>query len=393
MMAGLNSAGVNVMDLEVASMPVSRFVTRSPRQIGGLSVRLAPDDPQSVVVRFLDNEGSDITEDSQRKIERLFQREDYRRVFAAEIGDIGFLPRAVEDYAIALESTVEISAIADARFKVVIDHAYGSTSLVMPNVLAKLGADVLAVNPYTSTMGAISFDHEAHAGNVANLVRASGAHIGAVIDPDGERITLIDDEGHVLTDSESLLALVTLVTDHLLGDSIALPVNITSRATDIAQAKGIKVLTTKLSAPALMDAANEPGVGFAASGDGGFILPGFLPAFDAAATFVKVLDLMARSSVRLSSVVAALPRTHIAHETLVTPWEQKGTVMRSLVEHAKDRELVLVDGVKVIHDDGWVLALPDPEEPITHVWAEAGSDTDARRLAQEYGRRIRQMLR
>jgi mannose-1-phosphate guanylyltransferase / phosphomannomutase len=393
MMAGLNSAGVNVMDLEVASMPVTRFVTRSPRQIGGLSVRLAPGDPQSVVVRFLDNEGADITEDSQRKIERLFQREDYRRVFAAEIGDIGFLPRAVEDYAIALESTVEISAIADARFKVVIDHAYGSTSLVMPNVLAKLGADVLAVNPYTSTMGAISFDHEAHAENVANLVRASGAHVGAVIDPDGERITLIDDEGHVLTDSESLLALVTLVTDHLLGDSIALPVNITSRASDIAHSKGIKVLTTKLSAPALMDAANEPGVGFAASGDGGFILPGFLPAFDAAATFVKVLDLMARSSVRLSSVVAGLPRTHIAHETLVTPWEQKGTVMRSLVEHAKDRELVLVDGVKVLHDDGWVLALPDPEEPITHVWAEAGSDTDARRLAQEYGRRIRQMLR
>ena len=46
-----------------------------------------------------------------------------------------------------------------------------------------------------------------------------------------------------------------------------------------------------------------------------------------------------------------------------------------------------------MHDDGWALALPDPEEPVTHVWAEAGSDADARRLAQEYGRRIRQMLR
>ncbi len=143
-----------------------------------------------------------------------------------------------------------------------------------------------------------------------------------------------------------------------------------------------------------MDAANEPGVGFAASGDGGFILPGFLPAFDAAATLregARPHGAAARFASR--SVVAGLPRTHIAHETLVTPWEQKGTVMRSLVEHAKDRELVLVDGVKVLHDDGWVLALPDPEEPITHVWAEAGSDTDARRLAQEYGRRIRQMLR
>ena len=65
--------------------------------------------------------------------------------------------------------------------------------------------------------------------------------------------------------------------------------------------------------------------------------------------------------------------------------------MRTLVEHSKDRELVLVDGVKVLHDDGWALALPDPEEPVTHVWAEAATDGEARRLAQEYARRIRQM--
>ena len=67
--------------------------------------------------------------------------------------------------------------------------------------------------------------------------------------------------------------------------------------------------------------------------------------------------------------------------------------MRTLVERTKDRELVLVDGVKVIHDDGWALVLPDPEEPVTHVWAEAATDADARVLAQEYARRIRQMLR
>ena len=51
--------------------------------------------------------------------------------------------------------------------------------------------------------------------------------------------------------------------------------------------------------------------------------------------------------------------------------------MRTLMERSGDRELVLVDGVKVLHDDGWALALPDPEEPVTHVWAEA--DSDARR--------------
>jgi len=77
----------------------------------------------------------------------------------------------------------------------------------------------------------------------------------------------------------------------------------------------------------------------------------------------------------------------------VTPWEQKGLVMRSLLEHSKDRQLVLVDGVKVLHEGGWALALPDADEPITHVWAEAATDAAARKLAQEYVRRIRQMIR
>jgi mannose-1-phosphate guanylyltransferase/phosphomannomutase len=68
-------------------------------------------------------------------------------------------------------------------------------------------------------------------------------------------------------------------------------------------------------------------------------------------------------------------------------------VMRTLMEQSKDRRVVLVDGVKVIHDDGWALALPDPEEPVTHIWAEAASGEAARRLAEEYARRIRQMVR
>ena len=136
----------------------------------------------------------------------------------------------------------------------------------------------------------------------------------------------------------------------------------------------------------------EPEVGFAASTDGGYILPGFLPAFDAAASLVKVLELLAREATTLSAVVDGLPTVHIAHEVVDTPWEQKGLVMRSLVEHSKDRDLVLVDGVKVLRDGGWALALPDAEGPVTHVWAEAASDEEARQLAQEYVRRIGQMI-
>jgi mannose-1-phosphate guanylyltransferase/phosphomannomutase len=197
----------------------------------------------------------------------------------------------------------------------------------------------------------------------------------------------------VLSDEQSLLALLSLVSSHLLGDTVALPVTVTQHAEVIAKAHGVRVRRTKLSVSALTDAAGEPGVGFAASTDGGFILPGFLPAFDAAATLVKVLELLALSERRLSQVVEDLPRPRIARETVVTPWEQKGMVMRTLVEMSKDREVDLIDGVRVRHDDGWALAVPDPEEPVTHVWAEAATDAEAKALAKEYARRIRQLLR
>jgi mannose-1-phosphate guanylyltransferase / phosphomannomutase len=392
-MAGLNAAGVNVRDLEVASMPVTRFAVARPEIDAGISIRLENDDPQSVVIRFFDAKGADITEGAQRKIERLFLREDFRRVFPGEIGDIGFPPRHLELYSTALEAAVDVEVIASAGFKVVVDYSYGSTSFVMPNILSKLGADVLAVNPFASTRGIMSWDRDEHAASVASLVRASGASLGAVIDPDGERLTLVDDTGHVLSDNEALLAFVSLVAGHAPGRSIALPLSATSHADQLAGERDVSILRTKLSNAALMQTASRPDVVFGANTDGGYILPSFLPAFDGAAAMVKLLEMLAMDGVVLSKVVEALPAVHVVHETVVTPWEQKGTVMRTLVELSKDRDVDLVDGVKVHHDGGWALALPDPEEPVTHIWAEGASGGEARRLAQEYARRIRQLLR
>src|SRR5690606_29736547 len=115
-------------------------------------------------------------------IERLFQREDVRRVLPEEVGDIQFPPRALEEYTHALEATIEPSAVRAYGFKLVVDYSYGATSVVMPTLLGKLRADVLAVNPFMSTSGRIAFDSAVALERVAGQVRASGAHLGAVID-------------------------------------------------------------------------------------------------------------------------------------------------------------------------------------------------------------------
>ncbi len=378
-MAGLNATGVNVLDLEVATVPVTRFVVRSPRAAGGISVRLLPGDPRQVVIRFFDGGGTDLGTTQRRRIERLVQREEHRRSVPEEVGDIGVPARALEEYAVALEASVDLRAIRRRRFTLVVDYSFGAMALVMPDVLAKVGADVLAINPYQSTSGMIAFEPRAAAERVAGHVRSSGADLGAVIGPDGERLTLIDDRGVVLDGTELLLSLVELHGRAEPGSAVAVPVNVSDRVEAVADRHGVDVRRTPLAPSALMEVVE--GTGLAGDANGGIVVPAFLPAFDAAAALVRVLDLCARTGASLSEVRAGLPPVHLVHETVATSWERTGQVMRSVLEAADGLDPVLIDGVRIPHPAGWSLVAPDPHEPHLHVWAESTTAEQARRLA------------
>ncbi len=380
---GLNLAGVSVEDVELATVPLTRFQVRNGEARGGVTVRLAADDPDSVEIRFFDADGRDIDEGTQRKVERLLAREEYRRAFAGDIGDIVFPPRTIAFYTAALEESVDAERMRANPRKVVLDYSSGAASIAMPSVLSKLGAEVLALNPYASTLVA-SIDIDEQCDRIARIVGASGSDLGCVINPGGETVTLVDDTGHVLTPTEMLLALVVLVADTLPGAQIAIPVNVSQSAERLATERGATIVWTKVADRALMEAASRPGISFAGSTDGGAIWPEFLPAFDGTATLAHVLDLLAATGRKLSTVVAALPAVHLAHEEVATPWERKGAVMRELVERRGSDPVVLVDGVKVLRDDGWVLVLPDPERAVTHVWAEGVDAAGAAALADEY---------
>ncbi len=155
LIAGLNLSGVHVMDLELATGAAHPLPGAQPAGAGRHQRAARAGRPDSVEIRFMDEDGADIDEGAQRKIERLLYREDFRRAFAGDIGDIVFPPRAIEFYTAALEASVDASRLRERSFKVVLDYSFGAASIVMPNVLAKIGATVLAVNPYATTIGAI----------------------------------------------------------------------------------------------------------------------------------------------------------------------------------------------------------------------------------------------
>ena len=389
---GLNAAGLHVEDLEAATLPLTRFHIRTGPNQGGLAVGLDREDPQSVVIRFLDADGVDVDEATEKRIERLFYREDLRRVLGEEIGDIDFPARSAELYTAALTSSIELQPLRDAHLKLVLDYAYGTASLVMPNVLAKLGADVLVVNPLVSTAGMLGFDRQRSAARLSELVRSSGAHLGAVIGADGEQLTLVDDTGVVLSDGEALLAVARLVAETEPGARVAVPVSATWRLNEVLAELGAEVVWTQIGTANLVEVALENDATLAASTDGDFAFPRFLPAYDAVATLVHVLAMLATSGKRLSQLRAGLPPVCVVHEQVLTPLDQKGAVMRAFLESARVDEVVLIDGVKVIDATGWTLVVPDTEEPSTHIFAEADDEESSQARADAAAAEIRRFL-
>ncbi len=398
LVAGLNASGLSVVDLEATTVPVTRFGARATSSAGGITVRRSADDPQLAQVMVFDAHGADLAEAAQRKVERTFYREDFRRCLSTEVGDVSYPVPVTASYAQALLDEVDVGAVRASGFKVVVDHGYAGAPSVVPQVLGQLGADVVPVNPYAPGWEDEPFDRWGHAGNVASAVQAAGADLGAVIGPEGETLTLVDGTGHVLSDTEGMLALLRLVLGLEGGTgppgprTVALPVSAPRAAEATCQQASATVVWAKLSSAHLMEVSSRPGVAFAAGPEGGYIFPSFLPAYDAVAALVHTLGLLSAAGARLSEVVARLPKACSAHEEVVTPWEKKGLVMRSVMSLGQGKPLVLVDGVKVVHEGGWVLVVPDPEEALTHVWADGSSDAHAQDLAAGCARRIRSFL-
>ena len=394
LMVGCNSVGVTVNDLELATVPVTRHHVRMRGNRAGLTVRLSPDDPQSVVIRFFDERGIDLSDADQRRVERMYHREEFRRVTAADIGDIDFSPRTIEFYTADIVEAFGLRRDAGREVKLVLDLSYGAASFVMPNLLSKMRADVLSINPYAQTPGMISVDRIVSEARVADVVRASGADLGAVIDAGGERLTIIDGTGRVLSDDEAIMVFIELSTIAGDADRVALPVTASDRALRLCETRGVDLTLTTLSPSGLLEAAASGGVSFASDQRGGYVFPKFLPAFDAAAALARLVSLLSQGSASMAEVVDATPAMPILHEEVATPLEQKGLIMRTLMEQLTEEgaELVLVDGIKVVSDQGWVLVVPDPEEPVTHVWAEASDLLASEALAGAAVERIRGML-
>jgi mannose-1-phosphate guanylyltransferase/phosphomannomutase len=222
-----------------------------------------------------------------------------------------------------------------------------------------------------------------------------GFDLGFMIDAGGEKLVIVDEMGNVL-DSDRLLALVTkLFLKANPGTMrIAAPISASMEVDLVAKEHHVEVIKTKDSHLGMMNAATMQGVSFVGGTRGGFIFAEFGFATDAMFTAAKILELLAVTGDRFSSIDRELPRLSMVERDVSCPWEIKGRIMRRLTKESEDQKRDFVDGIKIYRDSGdaiaSVLIMPDKERALFHLRAEAIDESSALSLADRYEQKIQQ---
>ncbi len=385
MITGFMSVGVNVEDLREMPIPVVRHAVNYGREAGGIHVRRSPFDPKVIDVLFFDGDGRDLPPSKTQSIERLFAREDFPRAGPDGTGDLNFPTRVVEGYREHFLSEVDRELIADRRFTLVVDYAYGTTVEVFPGLLGTLRTETVSLDAYEAP-GRLSRSEEEFRealNRLGGIVRSIDAELGVWVDPGGEVIHLVDDAGRPVSPEQAQAIFVGLALEHLGVRRIAIPVTSPVVVARTIREHGAELIWTKTEHHAMMASAGE--ADFVAGTRGEFIFPAFMPAYDGMFAAVKLLEALARSGTRLREAADRYPPIHVRTARVACPWGKKGTVMRRFIEATDGEDRQLVDGVKVWRgEDEWVLVIPHSHKPYFVITVEAPNERRADALLGEY---------
>jgi mannose-1-phosphate guanylyltransferase / phosphomannomutase len=392
MISGLNSTGVAVADLRILPATVSRHLLKTHGYDAGFHVGVSSSDPETIQIRFFEQLGVQLGASLQKEIEKHYTRRELRRVAADEVGDVSYPARVREGYARDLLDGLDIGGIQTRRFRIVVDYGYSAASFVLPLLLGPLGVEAVAAHEFSAAAAARGSTLHESIGQTKRLVQAVGADLGVAFDRAAERLCVVDEQGREIPVESVLLLFLRLLGSNGRRGRIAVPVTVTRRVDELAAGTGLEIVRTPANLAELTHAASQDGVVFAGAVGGGYVFPDFLPAYDAMASLCKLLELLAPLDEPLSELVADLPPSTVVHRQLACPWALKGLVMRVLTERLKDRELDLTDGIKVLDGRGWAQMLPDPDEPLVHIYAEADTRDESGELEEELRRLVESIM-
>jgi mannose-1-phosphate guanylyltransferase/phosphomannomutase len=387
LISGLPGTGVNVVDLGTVAIPTLRHFVRSQGDSSaGIHVRLSPFDQRVVDIRVMDSDGANLSTTSERAIERNFFREDFRRAYLDDIGQIAYAHQPAGAYMEDFLSRVDVERIREADFRVVVDYSNGLAADTLSRIFISLGVDVVALNSRMAESKLAVLQEEFHTNQerMGVIVHALGSSLGIQVDVGGEKIFVVDENGDLLDDATLAALMVELALYANPGRPVAVPVTLPNSFDTIGAWHNSTVHRIGQNQHSLMTAANQPNMLLVADGQGNFAFPDFMPAVDGLMATVRLLELLAIRRMPVSEVLRYLPPMQMARASVPCTWEQKGVTMRRMHEHYKGSRVDNIDGIKVhLQDGAWVHISPHYDQPAMMVVVEAASETQAQEIAQQ----------
>ncbi len=381
-LGGILSTGVNVHDIKMVPVPVQRYKLSSFGEVAGVYFQQSTAGSRNTEIVFYDENGNLVDTGLEKSIERLFFKENFRRVDHSEVGGIREMGAVPEFYREGYLRALDADAVRSRKFRVVLDLGNGTTGEYLPPLLNTLGCQTVVLNAYPDERRLMRrmFEAEEAVRQVGEIVRALRADVGFYVTPGGQNLELIDDRGEVRSDHETLLFLLKLLAaTSPAGAQAFLPVT-APRVLDGAE-PGLRVTRGKTAS---LKTSQMHDFAFISEAPGKFAFPAFLHAPDAMFTAAKILELLGKSGRRVSEVFDTLPPVAYLQRELPCPVEGKGLAMRRMSEDSVDKEASFVDGVQVQIDGASVLLLPDPYRPVLHLVVEGEDPEEVERLAQAY---------
>ena len=387
---GLASVGVNIVDLQVTSIPQARQELRTGKYDAGVYVRKSPRDPKMHDIIIFSKDGRDISTSMAKKIERYFFGEDVKRVKEEDMGTITFNAASNEAYMNRYISSIDVDLVRKRKYKILIDYSYGLATSILPNLLGYFDADVISLNNYIDTnkyhpgRQVIKFEND----EAAKITRNLDYELGFQIEAGAEKICLIDERGVWYSHNRLLTILTKLFLETHKNEEpykIAISILAGNEIEEIAKDYNVEVIRIKNNHAAMMESTLDKKVRFVGGSYGGFIFCDFLFAADAMFTIGKILEMLAKSNLRISELDSKLPIRFKKSITVPVPWEKKGTIMRKAMEYSENSKRILVEGVKIFRDDdASVLLYPEKESANFVVLSDSDSMEVAESLAKSY---------
>ena len=387
-------AGFEVVDIGVVPTPTVQLAVEKLKAAGGIAVTASHNPQQWNGLKFLDSDGTFLKSNQIAEVKKNLKQKKYKLVSYKNIKpvkqDLTWIDKHIE---LVLKSGfVNVSRIKKRKFKVVVDAVNSSGSVIVPRLLRKLGCSVTEL--YCDGSGIFPHMPEPLPQNLTLLsqaVRKNKADIGVAIDPDGDRLVLICENGKPFIEENTIVAVIRNILRNTKGRRCAVVNMSTTRAVNaVVKENGGMLYRTAVGEINVVSGMKHVRAVVGGEGSGGVIVPEIHYGRDASAGLAIVLNELACFKGKMSLYKKTIPEYFI----LKTKFETTGnpSALLKKIEKLFSKEncrISTIDGVKLDFPDYWIHLRKSNTEPIIRIIIEAKSEPEAKKLMAGFLKRIK----